>query len=466
VALAAVGLDVKQLPPVLVEIRPAGRRGGVHGVGEPALLPDAAGAEHRVELPLLAGGCIRIIQGHFDTHPVKGFLRNAPDGRGRCDVQQVVHGRGDVTDVDVVVADFSVRLDSLGPADDCGVGDAALVRGVAFEQFIGRVERHRPSDRVVVVRLGAAEVVHQLQAFLHGVDVAVEEFDLVDRSVGTALATGTVVGDDHDDRVVELTRLIQIVKDAADLGVGVGQEAGEDLGHPCEQPLLVITQRFPRAHRVLRRPGFTVGSLDIQVRVDGRQLGVRWDDAELLLVLEHDFAVALVAHIETARILVGPFLEDVMRRMACAGADVGEPRLVGCDHLGIADEFDCPVGDVLRQVVAVLGCSRRRDGVVVVDEFGIPLVGLAAHESVKALEPPSQRPMPFGGSKIRLFERSEMPLAHAVGVVAVLDKYLRKQRGVVGDPPVATGKAVGELLDGGHPDRGWVAARQQRRPRG
>ena len=40
-----------------------------------------------------------------------------------------------------------------------------------------------------------------------------------------------------------------------------------------------------------------------------------------------------------------------------------------------------------RQVVAVLGRGRRRDGMVVVDEVGIPLVGLAAHEAVEPLEP-------------------------------------------------------------------------------
>ena len=149
--------------------------------------------------------------------------------------------------------------------------------------------------------------------------------------------------------------------------------------------------------------------------------------------------------------------------MPGAGADVGEPRLVGCDHLRVADEFDCLVGDVLRQVVAVLGQRGRCDGVVVVDEFGIPLVGLAAHEAVEPLESPRQRPMPFGGSEIGLLQRRQMPLADAVGVVAVLDEHLRQQRGVVRDAPVAARESVGELLDGGHPDGGGVAAGQQRR---
>ena len=183
-----------------------------------------------------------------------------------------------------------------------------------------------------------------------------------------------------------------------------------------------------------------------------------------LLVLEHDLAVALVAHVELARVAVGPLLEDVMRRMTGTGTDIGEPRLVGRDHLRVADEFDCLVGDVLRQVVAVLGQTGRCDGVIVVDEFGIPLVGLAAHEAVEPFESPRQRPMSFGGGEIGLLQRSQMPLADAIGVVAVFGEDFRQQRGVVRDASVAAREPVGELLDGRHADGGGVASGQQRRP--
>src|SRR6185503_17553819 len=156
------------------------------------LVPDSAGAEHRVKLGLFPGGYRRIIKGQFDTHAVQRLLRYA------------VHGyrRGDVADVHVVVTHFPVRGNAVGPGDDRGVGDTPLVRGVALEQLIRRVERHRPSDRIVVVGLRSAEVVHEPQAFFHGVDVAVEEFDLVHRPVRAALSAGADVGDDHDDGVV------------------------------------------------------------------------------------------------------------------------------------------------------------------------------------------------------------------------------------------------------------------------
>ena len=259
-ALTAVVLDVVQLPAVLVEVRPSCRRRRVHGIGEPALVPDAAGPQHGVELRLLpcVGG--RIIKGSFETHAVERLLRDPGDLIGWSDSQQVVDRGRDIADVDVVVAYLAVRLDSVGPADDCGVGDTALVGGVALVQLVGRVERHRPTYGVMRVGVGAAEMVDVLDALFDGVDIAVEELHLVDRPVGPALAAGTVVGDHHDDGVVELPGLLEIVEDAADLLIGVGQEAGEHLGHPAEQALLFVVERLPRPHRVLRRPWFTIGT--------------------------------------------------------------------------------------------------------------------------------------------------------------------------------------------------------------
>ncbi|PRC60860.1 hypothetical protein C6A85_15445, partial [Mycobacterium sp. ITM-2017-0098] len=48
--------------------------GAVHAAspaGEPSLVPDAAGSQHRVELRLLAGGRSRILQSHFETDAVQ-----------------------------------------------------------------------------------------------------------------------------------------------------------------------------------------------------------------------------------------------------------------------------------------------------------------------------------------------------------------------------------------------------------
>ena len=58
----------------------------------------------------------------------------------------------------------------------------------------------------------------------------------------------------------------------------------------------------------------------------------------------------------------------------------------GATCVRVRDELDRVVGQVLGEVVALLGRARRLDRVVVVDEVGVALVGLAAEEAVEALE--------------------------------------------------------------------------------
>ena len=201
-ALAAVGVDVEQFPAVGIEMRPTCRRGRMHGVGEPALMPNPAGAQHRVELGIFSGVGSRIGKGRFETHAIQRFLGDALDSLRQRDVQQVIDRRSDIGDIDVGVADLAVRSNTVGPGYDCRVGDAALVRGVPLVELVGRVEGHRPADRVMVVGVRPTEVVEQLHALFDGVDVAVEEFAFVHRSVRPTLAAGAVVGDHHDDGVV------------------------------------------------------------------------------------------------------------------------------------------------------------------------------------------------------------------------------------------------------------------------
>src|ERR1700730_18733186 len=195
VALAAVGFDVEELPAIGVEMTPAGRCCGGDVMGEPAVVPDPASAQHGVKLSLFAGVGRRIGKGCFETHTVQRLLRDTLHGFRRLDVQQVVDGRGELAYVDVVVPDLTVRSNCVGPRDNCGVGDPALVRGVPLVELVGRVESHRPTDRIMVVGMRPTEMVEYLHALFDGVDVAVEELALIHRSVRTALTTGAVVGD-------------------------------------------------------------------------------------------------------------------------------------------------------------------------------------------------------------------------------------------------------------------------------
>ena len=103
-------------------------------------------------------------------------------------------------------------------------------------------------------------------------------------------------------------------------------------------------------------------------------------------------AVGVPAVVERALVLVGPLLGHVVRRVRRAGAEVQVERLVRGDLLGVGDELDRLVGQVLGQVVALLGRPRRLDLVVVVDQVGIPLARVAAEEAVVALEAAAERP--------------------------------------------------------------------------
>ena len=77
-----------------------------------------------------------------------------------------------------------------------------------------------------------------------------------------ALGRRAVVGDDHDQRVLELADVLERVEDPAEVVVGVRDEAGEDLHHPRVQPALVGGQR---------RPFRDVGVARRELRVGGQK---------------------------------------------------------------------------------------------------------------------------------------------------------------------------------------------------
>ena len=224
--------------------------------------------------------------------------------------------------------------------------------------------------------------------------------------------------------------------------IGVAQEAGEHLHHPRVQPPLLVAERLPRGH----------------VGVVARELRGLRDDAELLLAREHLLAVGVPAVVERALVAVGPLLRDVVRRVRRAETEVQIERLVGVDLLGVGDELDRPVGQVLGQVVALLGGLRRLDLMVVVDEVGVPLARVAAEEPVEALKPAAQRPAVVRARGRLLAAGDQMPLADHVGAVAVLEQHLGQEPVLERDQPVVAGIAGRHLGDARHRVAVMVAA--------
>ena len=269
-------------------------------------------------------------------------------------------------------------------------------------------------------------------------------------------------------RVLALVDLVEEVEQPADVVVGVRQEAGVDLGHPREEALLLVRQRVPRASLVHHRerlavgPGARRGRTD---RIDRWQLGVGRDDAELLLAGERLLAHRLVAHVELALVPVGPLPRHVMRRVARARRVVQEERLLRRDGLGVADELDRLVGDVVGEVVALLGRARLVDGVVVVDEIGIPLAGLGAEEPVPALEATTARPVAARRGEVHLDLGTQVPLAHHVGVPAELAEDLREHPVLGRDRAARAREPDSRLGDARHAVPRVIPAGEQARPR-
>jgi hypothetical protein len=121
--------------------------------------------------------------------------------------------------------------------------------------------------------------------------------------------------------------------------VGVFQEAGVDLHLPLEDRLERLVHVVP-------------GRDD--VRSSG-QLGVCRNHAEFLLPGDDRFALRVPATGELTRVLVRPFGRHVVRGVGGAGGEVDEERLVRGQRLLGSDPVDRVVGQILGEVVTLLG---------------------------------------------------------------------------------------------------------------
>src|SRR5262249_20109335 len=148
------------------------------------------------------------------------------------------------------------------------------------------------------------------------------------------------------------------------------------LHHAGVEPALVGAEVAPR-----RDPGR-----------DRRQLGARSYHAELLLPRKRALAERLPPRVVAPAKAGDPLLGCLMRRMDCPRREIEEERLAGRGLLLILDEADRLRGEVVRQVIAVLGSRRRVDETVVAHQLGGPLVGVAVQESVVALEAQAEGP--------------------------------------------------------------------------
>ena len=135
------------------------------------------------------------------------------------------------------------------------------------------------------------------------------------------------------------------------------------------------------------------------------------DQSQLLLTGQGLLPDGLIALVEASLELFDPLLWRVVWGVAGAGRVVEEERLLRRDRLGVLDELERLVGDVVGEVVALLGRPGLVHEVIVVDEVREPLVGLGPQEAVPPLEPSATGPIAASGSQAHLVGRTQVPLS-------------------------------------------------------
>ena len=241
--LRGIGLQVVELPGVLLQRRVVDLDGVVDD-RLPLLVADRPAAEHLVVLGRPRIGGVGVGQGGGEAGPLQGTLLDPVDHGRRLDAHEGEQGRRQVDGVHVLVADLTRGTDAGGPVHDHRVGHAAFV-DLPLPTTEGRVAGDRPTPRVVVVDVGPADVVDAVQRLRDRAVHAVPGPQVVQGADRSALRAGSVVGHDHDDRVVEVAGLGQRVDDPAHLGVGVGEVAGEGLHVALVDAALVLAEVRP-----------------------------------------------------------------------------------------------------------------------------------------------------------------------------------------------------------------------------
>ncbi len=385
-ALGGIGGEVVELPGLGIEVGP--REVSAHGLpttGDqrpaPAVLEvlERVGRRSRCVVEDLSEGAA----GHRELlDPVVDL--------GSLDVDQVVDRRRDVGDMDELSAQAAalVWIDAGGPVDDEGNVDAALV-GVLLVPTERGVAGLGPPPRVVGVAVRPTDVIDALHGLLGRLEDAVEELHLMHHAVGPALLGRAVVGEDHEDGVVESAETSEAVHEPTDLGVGVVEEGGERLLESRGESTLDLGELFP---------GLDAG-------ITGRETRVRGHDAHLDLTREPSIAHRVPAVVEAPPILLHELPWRLMRGMGRAEGQVEEHRSIGADADRVGVHRERSIDQILREVVTVLWCRRGSDHVVVGDQIGMELVGLAVQETVEAIEAATEGPLIEGSGRRALLDR-------------------------------------------------------------
>ena len=123
--------------------------------------------------------------------------------------------------------------------------------------------------------------------------------------------------------------------------------------------------------------------------------------------------------------------------------------------------FFWPTKKMLKTISLTL---RRLDPVVPRDQFRVPLVRLARHEAVEAVEAPLQGPVVVGTRGACLVDGTQVRLACREGLVSVRTQHLGQVGRLAGGETPGVGEAVDHFRHPSHADAVMVAAGEQAGP--
>ncbi len=186
----------------------------------------------------------------------------------------------------------------------------------------------------------------------------------------------------------------------------------------------------PREQRAARRRECSAHGLHAVIA--RRHSGVRRHDAHRLLPRQPPLALDVPAMRRTSRRIFDDQVgRRLMRRMAGAERQPGQPRHIGPVGDVIGDEADRLVDQVRGQMIAVGVGAGRIDMGVVAHQLRRVLVGLGIHEAVEAVEAAAERPAVERPGGAALGQRRDVPLADHVVAIAVRPQHFRQRAGLV-----------------------------------
>jgi hypothetical protein len=152
-------------------------------------------------------------------------------------------------------------------------------------------------------------------------------------------------------------------------------------------------------------------------------------------------------------------------RVVGSWAEPQVPGLLRLRLLGVADHAQRLVGEVLGEVVAVLGPVRLLDVAVVLGEVRVPLVGLAADEPVEAVVAQPEGPVLLRRAHRPRVDRRVVVLADPERAPAGVAQHGRHGGVLTRDVGVVAGEPGRGLGDRGEPVLMVVAPGQEHRTR-